>query len=40
MPGSDITFLMVILHKSAKKKKALNLLKYVAVVLTEPDCQQ
>lgn len=42
MPGSDITFLVVFHHKSAKnkQKKALNLLKYVAVVLTEPDCQQ
>lgn len=35
MPGSDITFLVVFHHR-----KASNLLKYVAAVFTEPDCQQ
>ena len=34
MPGSDITFLVVFHHKSAKSIK--NLLKYVAVVLLNP----
>lgn len=38
MPGSDITFLVVLHHKSAKSIK--DLLKYVAVVSTEPNCQQ